>query len=639
MKRHRISWQESLLFTVDILIVALSYAVAYFLRFDGAPSREYLDLMIRTMPLVLAMRTAVLIYFQIHRSVRGYASIKDFTQIIKAVSVSSIFIVAIVMLFRTGHPRSIFIIDWLLLLMGLSGVRLVIRMSRPMRWQSKERRSRRKKVIIVGAGDCGESLLREMIYHYSDHYEVVGLIDDDPRKQKVRIHGVAVLGTRFDIPDIVSSKNIEEVVIAIPSLRSDQMRDIVNYCIKSGAKYRTVPSISDVVNGRVKVKELREVSLEDLLGREELQLDRKKIESYIKGKKVLITGAEGSIGSELSRQIARLSPEKLILFGKTENSMFYLDMELRQSCGEIDRVAVIGDILDRRRVAEVIAEHAPHIIFHAAAYKHVPLMEINPYEAIKTNVFGTKVLAEEACRFGVEKFIMLSSDKAVDPVSFMGVSKRIAEIYIAEIAKNNKTKFMAVRFGNVLGSAGSVIQIFKRQIEKGGPVTVTHPEIKRYFMTIPEAVGLVLESGFMGKGGEIFILDMGRQIKIIDLARDLVRLSGLEPDRDIPIVFTGLRPGEKMYETVASVEEQLIKTMHKKIFLVDSQKLSRNTAIVENLKALEALIDQGDIRVLVAKLKEMVPNYHPSPQALLACAKNNREEKMYWTSEDSKAAF
>jgi FlaA1/EpsC-like NDP-sugar epimerase/ActR/RegA family two-component response regulator len=615
MNIFRRGWQENLVFVSDAAVIVFSYVAAYFIRFDGMPQTQYMEMMIRVLPFVLIVRLAALFYFKLNTGMWQYASMKDLTQIIKVVTVSSVFIVAIAMVIQVGHPRSIFIIDWLLLIIALSGTRFTIRLTRSIRSRQKNGNGRRKKVLVVGAGDAGEAILREMIYHYSHNYEVVGLIDDDPKKHRKQIHGVPVLGAGPDIPAIVSQRCVEEIIIAIPSATSDQKRGIVDCCIKSGAKYRTVPNMSDLVDGTIKVKALREVRIEDLLKRDEVITDKRRIEEYIKGKRVLITGAGGSIGSELCRQVARLSPAKLILLERSENALFYIDMELRNFFKEIDRVPIVGDIGDRKRLREVFTEHNPQIIFHAAAYKHVPMMEINSAEAIKNNVFGTKVLAEKAIKFGVEKFIMLSTDKAVEPTSLMGASKRIAELYLKSLGGNGQTKFMAVRFGNVLGSEGSVVPIFKRQIEKGGPITITHPDIKRYFMTIPEAAGLVLEAGSLGEGGEIFILEMGRQIKIADLANDMVRLSGLQPNKDIEIVFTGLRPGEKMHEALVAADEKLIRTNHEKIMIVESNKCKKED-VAQWMEDLEKVLELQDMNSLINTLKEIVPAYEPSPQLL-----------------------
>ncbi len=617
LNKHQRGWKENLVLVVDLFTFIFCYATAYFLRFDGVPPERYLDMMLQTLPLILTIRLAALYYFKLHKCMWRYASIKDLTQILKATTLSSIFITALAMALYAGagYPRSIFVIDWLLLTIALSGTRFIIRLSRPFRWRGRRTNGRRKKILIVGASDAAEMILREIIYQHKHNYEVVGLVDDNPEKYKRRIHGVMVLGTTSDIPDIVDRKNVEEIIIAAPTLKPDQMRDVVSCCVKSGAKYRTIPDISNVVNGRIKVKELREIKFEDFLKRDEVILNTHQIAGYIKGKRVLITGAGGSIGSELCRQLGRLSIAELVLFEKAENALFYIDLELGQLFKKVNKVAVVGDICDRARVKEIFERYKPEIIFHAAAHKHVPLMETNSMEAIKNNVFGTKVIVEEAIKSGVERFIMLSTDKAVEPTSLMGVSKKVSEMYLSNIARTNGTKFMAVRFGNVIGSEGSVVPTFKKQIEKGGPVTITHPEIKRYFMTIPEAAGLVLEAGFMGEGGEIFILEMGRQIKILDLAKSLIELSGLNPDKDIEIKFTGLRPGEKMYEALFAVDEKLIKTANEKLFIVQpKEKVNRD--IFEDIKALEDIVWEGNMPGLLNKLKEIVPEYRPSTQVL-----------------------
>ena len=628
MNIFRRGWQENLVLVSDAAVITFSYIAAYFIRFDGMPEAQYMEMMIRTLPFVLIIRLAALFYFKLNTSMWQYASMKDLTQIIKAVTMSSVLIVAIAMVIQVGHPRSVFIIDWLFLIIALSGTRFVVRITRPIRSRQKNGNGRRKKVLVVGAGDAGEMIAREMVYRYSHNYEVVGLIDDDPKKHGKQIHGVPVLGSGPDIPFIVREKSIEEIIIAIPSATSDEKRGIVDYCIKSGAKYRTVPNMSDLVDGTVKVKELREVRLEDLIGRDEMLLDRQKIAEYIKGKVVLITGAGGSIGSELCRQVARLNPGKLILFEKAENPLFYIDMELAQFFKGLKKVPVVGDICDRERVREVFTQHKPQIILHAAAHKHVPLMELNPSEAVKNNIFGTMILAEEAIKCGVEKFIMLSTDKVVSPTSVMGVTKRIVEIYLQSLRCVDKTKFMAVRFGNVLGSEGSVIPTFKKQIEKGGPVTVTHPDIKRYFMTIPEAAGLVLEAGFMGQGGEIFILEMGRQIKILELARDMIRLSGFIPEKDIKIIFSGLRPGEKLHEALITEDESLRKTAHEKITVVEERRRYQRN-IFSDLDELKSIVEMSDIPSLVKKLKEIVPRYKPSRFVMKEQAFREEEKAKY----------
>jgi len=574
------------------------------------PPDHYLGMAADMLPLMVIIRLIALFSFKLHKSIWQYASIMDLNQIIKAISISSAFIVAITMALDMGHPRSIFIVDWLLLIVGLSGVRFIIRLTRPIRRRRREVTIRSKRALIVGAGDACEMILREIVCGHNYNYQVIGLVDDDPKKYKKSIHGIQVLGKEADIPAIVEKEQVQEIIIAIPSIKSAQMKKIVDYCIESGAKYRTVPNIADVVNGTVKMKELRDVNLEDLLQRDPVFLDKAKIKGYIEGQTVLITGAGGSIGSELCAQVVTFSPKKLILLEKSENPLFYIDKEL-ESFGSVIRVPIIGDICDRKRVKEVFDEHKPQIVFHAAAHKHVPLMESNAMEAIKNNVFGAKIVAEEAIKAGANLFVMLSTDKAVAPESIMGVSKRVTEKFITALDNGSWTRFMVVRFGNVLGSEGSVIPTFKKQIEKGGPITVTHPDIKRYFMTIPEAAGLVLEVGSIGNGGEIFILEMSMQIKIVNLAKDLIRLSGLEEDA-IEIIYTGLRPGEKMYEELVSNEEKLAQTQYEKIRVIKTQQGESTSDIFKDIEDLEEIIRKGEIGSLITKLKEIEPSYKPS---------------------------
>jgi FlaA1/EpsC-like NDP-sugar epimerase len=626
----RESWRRSLLFLLDLLLVVGSYIASYFIRFDGVPPPHYRNLMLVMLPLIVLLRAGTMVYFKLDRGIWRYAGIKDLNQILKAVTVSSVLIVALAMGLYSGHPRSIFIIDWLLLIVGLSGARFAIRLTRPFWGRRREGEEPRRRVLIVGAGDAGEMILREMMVRGGLDYDVVGMVDDNPSKQGRRIHGIPVVGRSIDIPSLVERRHVQEVIIAIPSLTPEQTRAIVEYCMASRARYRILPNLADLINGTVQVKDLREVKLEDLLQREEVVLSREKIGDYLAGQTVLITGAGGSIGSELCRQVARYAPGELVLFEKAENSLFYIDMELGQYFRNLSPTSVIGDVRDRRRVREILSRHRPRIIFHAAAHKHVPLMETNPLEAVKNNTFGTRVVAEEAVRAGVERFLFLSTDKAVDPASVMGASKRLAEMYIMALAGEGRTRFMAVRFGNVLGSEGSIIPIFQKQIEKRGPITVTHPEIKRYFMTIPEAVGLVLEVGAMGRGGEIFILEMGRQIKVVDLARDLIKLSGLEPDRDIELTFTGLRPGEKMCEKLVGEEEQVRPTGHEKVMVL-APPASAGDTILSDLQALEEIVEREDVVALLEKVAQIIPTYRPS-QKVMEIARNRKGR---WSSQES----
>ncbi len=435
--------------------------------------------------------------------------------------------------------------------------------------------AQRKRILIVGAGDAGEKILREIIENDHLPYSVVGFIDDDPKKHGRSIHGIPVLGSLNELARIVEDEEVKEILIAIPSATGDQIRRIVDICKTCQIAYKTLPGIGEIIDGRVSIKALRDVNYEDLLGRSPVQLDMGEIRGYLDGKVVLVSGCGGSIGAELCRQIVRFRPRMLILVDASEANLFHIEMELH---GELegDRCrAVLGRVQDEKLMASVFQKYRPQVVFHAAAYKHVPMLEKNPWEAVVNNIIGSRVIMEMARRHEAERFVLVSTDKAVRPTNVMGASKRVTELLLHTL-QGTGTRFMAVRFGNVVGSSGSVIPVFRNQIEQGGPVTVTHPEVRRFFMTIPEAAQLILQAGGMGQGGEIFILKMGTPVKIVDMARDLIRLSGREPDRDVKITFTGLRDGEKLYEELITVGEGIVSTKHEKIMVLrtDSQRAS-----------------------------------------------------------------
>ncbi|MDI7262014.1 MAG: nucleoside-diphosphate sugar epimerase/dehydratase, partial [Thermodesulfobacteriota bacterium] len=468
----------------------------------------------------------------------------------------------------------------------------------------------RKRLLIIGAGDSGEKILREIKDNPRLNYEVMGFLDDDPKKREMKIHGVPVLGPIAKIHKLAYFAEMDEILIAIPSASARQMRKTLQACEATGLKTRTMPGIGELIDGKVSFKMVREVSFEDLLGREPVNLDTESIGNYLKDKVVLVSGAGGSIGSELCRQISSFSPQNLILLDKTENSLFHLEMEFRQKFPEVPITAVLGDVKYNTSLFKLFKLYQPQVVFHAAAYKHVPVMELNPWEAIYNNVVGTKNIAEISHKSGVERFIMVSTDKAVRPSSVMGASKRVAEMITSCHSSSNETRFVSVRFGNVMGSDGSVVHLFKKQIERYGPVTVTHPEITRYFMTIPESAKLILQAGALGEGGEIFILDMGTPIKIVDMAKDLIRKSGFKPDVDIEIKFVGLRPGEKLHEELITEGEGIVRTPHEKIFV-----LKGNTCNFEwldqRIEELVKLAHEQDGSGIKAKLKEIVPDYQP----------------------------
>jgi FlaA1/EpsC-like NDP-sugar epimerase len=440
--------------------------------------------------------------------------------------------------------------------------------------------------------------------------EVIGFVDDDVKKKGQYFQGIPVLGTQEELPAICKTYGVDEVIVAVPSATGAQIRSIVERCQSLGVKFKTLPGVGDLIDGKVTVQHIRDVSLEDLLGRKPIHLDSGLIASYLKGRCVLVTGAGGSIGSEICRQVSRFQPEKLILFENSETPLFLIEQELAKTFPDIHVLPIIGDIRNRSRVNVIFAEQMPQVVFHAAAYKHVPMMELNPAEAVNNNIRGSMLLADAAIRVGVETFVMISTDKAVRPTNVMGATKRAAEMYVQSLTRDAKTRFVTTRFGNVLGSNGSVIPTFTEQIRNGGPVTVTHPEVTRFFMTIPEASQLVLQAGSMGQGGEIYLFDMGRPVRIVDLAEELIKLSGMRPHEDIEIIFTGLRPGEKLYEELLLDEEGVLPTHHEKICVASSPAPDYDV-LKRELEYLIAAAKKLDLPTVRQHLKTIVPEYAP----------------------------
>ena len=472
----------------------------------------------------------------------------------------------------------------------------------------------RRRILILGAGRSGETVLREII-GAGERQEVVGFLDDDPDRWHNRIHGVEVLGGTADVLRIAKEFGVEEILIAIPGAPPKEIRRIVESCQGASITFRTIPSVSDLIEGRVEVRQIRSVSIEDLLGRDPVELDTTAIGNVLKNRRIAITGAGGSIGSEMCRQIALFHPQRLILIEQAENNLFEIDRELRAAYPELDIVPCVADICDGARIRRIFALEKPSAVFHAAAHKHVPMMESNPGEAVKNNVVGTQIVADAAVEARVEKVVMISTDKAVNPTSIMGCTKRVAELYVQQLSARSRTQFVTVRFGNVLGSSGSVVPIFRRQIAAGGPVTVTHPEMKRYFMTIPEAAQLVLQAGAMGNGGEIYVLDMGDPVKIVDLARDMIVLSGLRPGSDIEITFTGMRPGEKLFEELSIEGEDISATSHPKIGIW-RHRPENWERLCAGVEQLIAAADTGSREEVVAPLRCLVPEFQPENVAL-----------------------
>jgi FlaA1/EpsC-like NDP-sugar epimerase len=559
--------------------------------------------------LSLAFRIGTFRNFGLYHWAWQYMSVREVVALIKAVFMSTTLLAATVVIFSNREfPLAIFVVEGLLCFALIGGVRLAIRY-----WKDTHsllsRTGEGQRVLIVGAGDAGEMILREIQKTTNFKYWPIGFVDDNPNKKGVFIHHLPVMGDCESIPEIVANNDIDEVIIAMPTATRKQIRRIVELCEKSGAKFKTVPGIFELIDGTVHVDQIRNIEIEDLLGRDTIKLDIESISSYLTNSSVMVTGAGGSIGSELCRQVSVYNPAKLILIGKGENSIFDIENELRGRYSFLDLAVHIADVRDLDRMGNIFRDVHPDVVFHAAAHKHVMLMERDPDEAILNNVVGTRNLVDLADRYQVKEFVMISTDKAVNPSSVMGATKRIAEMIVqAKAQSGTKTKYVSVRFGNVLGSRGSVVPIFKRQIAAGGPVTVTHPEAKRYFMTIPEAVQLVIQAGALGNGGEVFILDMGEPVKIVDLARDLIRLSGLEEGEDIEIKFIGLKPGEKLFEEILTSEEGMKATKHEKIFISPSLAVA-NEKLAENVIILEHLARAGKKLEVRDMLKEILPGF------------------------------
>lgn len=550
--------------------------------------------------------------FGLYQGIWRFSSVEDLLRVLKGATSAVLFTLLAIFFWNRldGIPRSIFLIQWLLLVMSLGAGRFSYRVWKDNRMLHSHRSlNASKRILIVGAGTAGEYLAREIHRNPGLNLDVIGFVDDDALKKERTIHGHKVLGKPEDIPAIVSKNNIDEVYIALPSATGEQIKRIVDHCQRGNVKFKTLPRMNDILSGRVELSLLRNVELEDLLGREPVKLDTTSIAKMVEGKTILVTGAGGSIGSELCRQILRFSPKRIVLFELCELFLYELEMELLRLGLGVEIVAVIGDVRNRERVKRVFQVEKPDLVLHAAAYKHVPMMESHPGEAIHTNICGTRIIAEEAVAASVSKFVMISTDKAVNPTNVMGTTKRIAEMVCQEQNALGKTHFITVRFGNVLGSNGSVIPLFKKQIERGGPVTITHPNITRFFMSIPEASQLVLQAGAMGKGGEIFVLDMGESVKIVDLVKEMIKLSGLTLDKDIQIEYTGLRPGEKLYEELFEETEELVSTEHKKV------RVARGRGLPNNFEEMISILCEGpllpDRESYKQTLKKLVPEYIP----------------------------
>ena len=631
MVRHRMSvvvGAHALLFAVALLA---AFLLAYNFKWVKRADRIYPWFFELYVPLLMLALPIKLLVFRVTRQYRGtwrYVGLRDLFGVISASLVGTfVFLTAYFVLEnlwiesfgerlidrRPGpglRESAVFALDWAATIVCVSAARVLVR------FYYEDIQPRRvgnpRRVLIVGAGDAGETVLRELLRMRQEHYACVGFLDDRVAELHGWIHGVEIIGRTAEIREVCRRHDVEEVLIALPNATPKVIRALVEQCEGTGVLFRTVPAVTDVIEGRVQVSQIRDVDIADLLGREPVELDVDKIGEQLRGKRVLVSGAGGSIGSEMCRQIAGFGPGRLILVEQAEPSLFEIDRELRGSHGELDIVPYIADVTDRSRLKTIFAREKPSIVFHAAAHKHVPMMELNPGEAIKNNIDGTMAVADAALAGSVEKMVLISTDKAVNPTSTMGCTKRIAEMYVQSLADREPTQFVTVRFGNVLGSSGSVVPVFKKQIAGGGPVTVTDPEMVRFFMTIPEAAQLVLQAGTMGNGGEIYVLHMGEPVKIVDLARDMITLSGLRPGADIEIVFSGKRPGEKLFEELSSEGEHIGDTAHPKIGIwkhrpEDGDAVHRG---IERLIAAADTMTNGDLQI---ELQRLVPEYQPDP--------------------------
>ena len=563
--------RTGLIFLIHGILAAFAYTGAFLLRFDSWIAPEFRDFWLQTLPVVVSIKLLSIMYFRLYTGLWRYAGLNDLVRLFKAVlSASVVAIVMVLLIYGHGFPRSVFIIDFLLTLVFFGALRFLNRFYREFLKSAFQRQYNEHRVFILGAGDTGDMAIRTLKKDFGQDYTVVGFLDDDPAKHNLRLHDVPVLGNLEDAPKLIHQYNVTDLIFAIADPPKSLIRNIVNDCASENVEFHIMPTFHDVVSGRLIRQGIRNIEVEDLLGRDPIHLNHDAVERNLQGKRVLITGGGGSIGSELARQVAACNPAQLILLDISENALYEIEQELKRNYHELNHLPIIADIKHQDVIKNVLQEYKPDIVYHAAAFKHVPLMEQHPDEAVLNNIFGTLYLAEASTEAGVDKFIMISTDKAVRPSSIMGATKRYAELIMSAF-NSEQTKCISVRFGNVLGSNGSVVPLFRNQIAHGGPVTVTDPEMTRYFITIPEAVELVLQAETIGTGGEVFVLDMGDPIKIVDLARNMIELSGLEVNTDIAIKYIGLRPGEKMHEELVAHDEEVVNTSVPKIMAHHTQ--------------------------------------------------------------------
>ena len=609
--KHR----RSLLIFIDLFAIVISFFGAFLLRFDFTIPAEYSSIYWVWLPVFIVIKLAIFSLFGLYKGIWRYTSLWDLINIAKAVFIASIILI-VVFGFIEGlekFPRSIFLLDLILTTIIVCANRVVVRLYYTHFYTElfSDNEKIKKNLILIGAGKTGEKIAREIINTPISPYKIIGFVDDDPNKRGAMLHGYKILGNVVDLEHITLP--YDELLITAPSSSGEQMRRIVKHCKATGKRYKIVPSLSELIDNDISLSSIRDVSYVDLLGREEVKLDKNSIELLLKGKRILVTGAGGSIGSELVKQCVAFNPAEIICLDNSEQNLFTITADMERVKSNAIVKPILGDILQVKNMEKIFNENRPQIIFHAAAYKHVPIQELHPWAAVATNVGGTVNLVEMADKYRVEKFVLVSTDKAVNPINVMGATKRLAEKLIQSINIDSDTQYLAVRFGNVIGSSGSAIPTFQKQINLGGPVTITHPEMTRYFMSIQEAAQLILQAGaLVEEKGKIFLLDMGKPIKIDQMARDLIRLSGFEPDKDIPIAYTGLRPGEKLYEELQSKDEKVVVSEHKKIMILYEDNHQMNWAALKSaVKDLLKISENLDIREIQLKLKQLLPDYIP----------------------------
>lgn len=600
-------YKKILLLLVDIFIILLSYSFATMIRFEFNISDSIRDVLVQRIPIIMGIYIITFIIFRLYSSLWTVAGLDEYIKVVSANLIAASLALGFGFLVTPRIPISVTVFADTLILLATLGFRILFRIYRRLNMMPSSRKNEyKKKVLIVGAGDAAALVIKEIKNHRVLDIGIVGLVDDDDYKQNSYVSGYPVLGKTKDLVELAEELKVDEIIFAIPSISHNDRRRILEIAQTSKAKLKTLPGMYELVENDFNYNQIRDVDVTDLLGRKEIKLNNKEIQEYITGKRVLVTGGGGSIGSELCRQIARLSPEKLIIVDIYENNAYSIENELKRKFPDLDLLVLIASVRDLSKIDSIFMKHRPDIVFHAAAHKHVPLMEASPGEAVKNNVFGTLHVAQTAKKYKAQKFILISTDKAVNPTNIMGATKRLCEMIVQTVdADSEYTDFVAVRFGNVLGSNGSVIPLFKEQIRAGGPVTLTHKDITRYFMTIPEAVQLVLQAGSYAKGGEVFVLDMGEPVKIYDLAENLIRLSGFTPNKDIDIEITGLRPGEKLYEELLMAEEGLTHTRNPLIFIGKPNRFNQDQ-LMNELISLKSLVD--DHTVTEDEIKERMAN-------------------------------